>query len=164
MGLTTEFYSADPQQLVALFVADLASEDDNGEAFFEQVKAYPVADFSFHLQIPEDLDSLCQSLRKQNPLIPSVFRDLLVEQIWDDGPAITESLTVLADHFALMIAELNEHEMESAARDWAATYPYQEPLRQTPAYRALWQLQEVARDAVDRKRPLILHLAGHTFF
>ena len=88
MGMTVEFYSADPKVLVALFVADLASAEENGEAFFEQVKAYLMADFSLHLQIPENLDSLCQSLNKHNPLIPSGFRELLVEQIWDDGPVL----------------------------------------------------------------------------
>ena len=163
MGMTIEFYSADPQALVALFAADLASEEEDMDAFFEQLKAYPVADFSLHLQ-REDLDSLCQSLQKHNPRIPSVFREVLVEQIWDDGPAVTESLTILADHFAQVVAELNEQAMEHATRDWAATFTYQEPLQQTPAYHALWQLQRVSRDAVAQKRSLILHLAGHFLF
>ena len=163
MGMTVEFYSADPQALVALFAADLASEGENVDAFLEQLKAYPVADFSLHLQM-EDLDSLCQSLRKQNPRIPSVFREVLVEQIWEDGPVITESLTVLADYFARIVAELNEHEMENAARDWAAAFPYREPLWQTPGYHSLWQLQGVARDVVAHRRSLILHLAGHPLF
>jgi hypothetical protein len=164
MGMTIEFYAADPQALVALFTGDLASEEENKEAFFEQVKAYPMADFSLHLQIPEDLDSLCQFLHKHNPLIPSVFREVLVEQIWDDGPLLTESLTVLSDQFVERLAELDEHAMEKTARDWAATFPYQEPPWQTPAYRALWQLQEVARDTIAQKQFLVLHLAGHLLF
>lgn len=65
---------------------------------------------------------------------------------------LSESLTVLSDQFVEQMAELNEHAMEKAARDWAATFPYQEPPWQTPAYHALWQLQEVARDAVARKQ------------
>lgn len=163
MGMTIEFYSADPQALVALFAADLASEEEQMDAFFEQLKAFPVADFSLHLQ-REDLDRLCQSLRKDHPRLPSVFRELLVEQIWDDGPAVTESLTILADHFVQVITELHEQAMEHAARDWAATFASQESLQQTPAYHALWQLQSVCRDVVAQKRSLILHLAGHFFF
>jgi hypothetical protein len=164
MGMTIEFYSAEPQALVALFAAELAWEGENVDVFLEQLKAYPVADFSWHLRLPEDLDSLCQSLRKQNPRLPSVFRDVLVEQIWEDEPVITESLTVLADDFARIVAGLNEHAMENAARDWAATFPYREPLWQTPAYHALWQVQGVARDVVSQRRSLILHLAGHPPF
>jgi hypothetical protein len=152
MGMTVEFYSA-----------DLASEGEDVDAFLEQLKAYPVADFSLHLQA-EDLDSLCQSLRKQDPHLPSVFREVFIEQIWEDGPPVTESLAVLADDFARSVAELDEHEIEDAARDWAATFPYQELLWQTPAYHALWQLQGVARDVVANRRSLILHLAGHWFF
>jgi hypothetical protein len=163
MGMTVEFYSADPQALVSLFAADLASEGENMDAFLEQLKAYPVADFSLHLQT-EDLDSLCQSLRKRDPRLPSVFREVLVEQIWEDGPPVTESLTVLADDFARRVAELDEHEMENAARDWATTFPYREPLWPTPAYQALWQLWGVARDVVANRRSLILHLAGHWLF
>lgn len=163
MGMTVEFYAAEPQEIVALFAADLASEGENVDAFLEQLKAYPAADFSLHLQM-EDLDSLCQSLRQQDPRLPSVFREVLVEQIWEDGPPVTESLTVLADDFARIVAELNEHAMESAARSWAATFPYQKPPWQTPAYHALWQLQGVARDAVAQRHPLILHLAGHPLF
>jgi hypothetical protein len=73
-------------------------------------------------------------------------------------------LTVLSDQFVERLAGLNEHAMEKAARDWVAIFPDQEPPWQTPAYHALWQLQEVARDAVARKQSLILHLAGHPLF
>jgi hypothetical protein len=163
MGMTVEFYSADPQALVALFGADLALEEEEEDTFFEQLKAYPVADFSLHLQM-EDLDRLCQSLSKQHSLIPPVFRDSLIEQVWDDGPVITESLTLLSGHFAMTVAELSENAIENAARDWTAPFSLQEPLQQTPAYQALWQLQEVARDAVARKQSLVLHLAGHPLF
>ncbi len=110
------------------------------------------------------LANMGQSLQMQNSHIPPVFRTILVEQIWDDGPAVTESLSLLADDFAQIIAGLNEHEIENAARDWAATFPYQEPLQVSPAYQALWQLQEVAQDSVAQRRSLILYLAGHLLF
>ena len=158
MGMTVEFYSADPPQLITLF----ATENNSDVTFFEQLKTYPVADFSFHLWIPDDLDSLCQAVSKQSSLKSLVFRNLLVKQLWYDGEA--ESLALLSEHFALTLASLKENEIERAALDWTATFPYQEPPQQTPAYRALWKLQEVARDAVAQKKSLIFHLVGNPSF
>ena len=157
MGMTVEFYSADPQTLTALFTSDMASDGEHEDAFLSQLHTYPVADFPFQLQLPEDLDNVCRFLQKQDSRIPSIFRDALVEQIWDDGPVVTESLTIVADSFVQIVAELNEHEMEAVARDWAATFFYREPHQQTPAYHALLKLQDVARDAVAHRRPLILY-------
>lgn len=73
MGMTIEFYSAEPQALVAVFAADAASEEGMGDSFFGQLKAYPMADFSLHLQLPEDLVSLCHLLSEQDQRIPPVF-------------------------------------------------------------------------------------------
>ena len=159
MAMTVEFYSADPQALATLFAEDMASDGGNEDAFLRELSTYPVAEFAFHVQLPDDLDLLCQSLRKHDSRIPSVFIDVLVERIWDDGPIVTESLSVVADSFVQIIAELKELEMEAAARDWAATYFYREPHQQTPAYHALWTLQDVARNAVAHRRSLILHVA-----
>ncbi|HEU5374332.1 MAG TPA: hypothetical protein VFV38_02750, partial [Ktedonobacteraceae bacterium] len=86
MGMTLAFYSADANELVALFAAGADCDEQDEETFFAQLDTYPVADFSLHLSIPEDLDNLCQALREHNPLIPLIFRDVLVEQVWDDGP------------------------------------------------------------------------------
>jgi hypothetical protein len=36
---------------------------------------------AFHLHIPEDLDGLCQTLRKQNPLVPPTFDNVLVKHL-----------------------------------------------------------------------------------
>lgn len=87
-----------------------------------------------------------------------------MEQVWNDGPTTIESLTTLAHVFAESLAELSEQAVEDVARAWAATFPYQEPHWQTPAYYAVWQLHAVARDAVARKQSLLLHLAGHPLF
>jgi hypothetical protein len=160
MGMTIEFYSAEPQEIQALFSA--RSESEDFDSFFEKLGTYSIADFSFHLHIPEDMDSLCQALRKQNGLVPPTFNELLVEQLWWDG--VSESLTVLNNHFAMMLASMSASEIEQAALDWAITFPYQEPLQQTPAYKSLLQLREVALDVITRNRSLLFYLEGNPAF
>src|SRR5215467_2482566 len=151
MGMTIEFYTAQQMDLVALFSAYQPGTHD--EHFYDQLETYPVADFSFHLYIPEDMDSLCQTVRRYQPTIPAVFRELLVEQVWYDGSV--ESLTLVARDFAEAMAQLDEHELETVAAEWAAPFEYDEPLHQTPGYKALLQLREVARDVVTRNRSLL---------
>ena len=109
MGKTVEIYSADPSELVDLF-----SLDDE-QIFFDRLKDYPVADFSLHLFIPEDMDRLCQSLRKRQFPVPPTFRDILVKQLWYDG--VSESLTLISDGFVSILAGLGDLEVESVALD-----------------------------------------------
>ncbi|HEU5373915.1 MAG TPA: hypothetical protein VFV38_00605 [Ktedonobacteraceae bacterium] len=121
------FYAADPQELIALFATDINWDEESEETVFAQLSVHPVADFSFYLRIPEDLDSLCQqALHEHTSLIPPIFRDVLVEQVWNNGPGLTESLTTLADPVVRALADLNEQAMENAARKWVATFPCQE--------------------------------------
>lgn len=149
MGTTIEFYSADPQEFITLF----SSEDE--QTFVDKLKTYPMADFSFHLRT-EDMDRLCQSLIRQRFSVPPVFRDLLVEQLWYDG--VSESLTIVSDNFVVVVAGLNDTEIEEVAMEWSTEFNYKEPLHNTPAYQALIQLRKVARDGVAQKKSLILHL------
>lgn len=161
MGMTVEFYSAEPRELLELFSVRNADEDFN--AFFEKLEVYPVADFSFHLQLPEDLDNLCRILRKRNLHFPYLFSDLFIEQVWSDG--VSESLTLLTEDFTSMLATLSEREIEQAALEWAATFPYQKPLQHTPAYQSLLQLRAVAVDAHTQGQSLLFYLEGiPTFF
>jgi len=160
MGMTIEFYSAEPQEIQALFSA--RSESEDFDRFFEELGSYPVADFSFHLHIPEDLDSLCQTVRKHNALVPPTFKELYVEQIWFDG--VSESLTLLDQTFAQIVASMRASDIEQAALDWATTFPYQEPLQQTPAYTSLLQLRAVALDAATRNRSLLFYVEGNPAF
>jgi hypothetical protein len=158
MGLTIEFYSADAPELAALFSAAQAEEIDF-DTYCDKLESYPMADFSLHLELPGDLDSLCQSLQNQNAHIPSVFREVLFEQIWDDG-VVSESLTVLSPQFAEQLSQLSENAIEGAALEWLATYPSQKLPKESPVYQAVWQLHEVARDAIDHRRSLVLRLCG----
>src|SRR5438552_5386491 len=114
MGTTIEFYVVDLDELNELLAIE--NEDD---MFFDQLfgllETYPVADFSFHLVIPDDMDSLCVALHQQTSLIPRVFRDLLVKQLWYDGSSA--SLTLLADYFVTALNGLNANKIEQAALD-----------------------------------------------
>ncbi len=164
MGMTVQFYSADVQELVALFSAEFTPVHENTDtfdAFLDQLTTYPRADLSFHLLIPEDLDGLCQALKQQNRLMTPTFKDILLKQIWNYED---QSLTLIADNFVVAVARMSNDEIEKAALVWAATFPYQEPLEQTPAYKALLRLREVARDAIMQKRSLIFRLWGDPVF
>lgn len=153
MGTTIEFYSAYPKEFIALF----SSQDE--DMFFETLKTYPVADFSFHLFLPDDMDRFCQALIQHNHLIPPTFRNLFVEQIWYDG--LSESLTVISDTFAIVFAGLSDIEIEHVARESSKPFHYQEPLHETPTYQALLQLRSVIQDVTTNQgRSLILHLVG----
>jgi len=161
MSLTIEFYSAEPQELVTLFAANPASADDF--TLFDKLHTYPMAEFPGRLLIPNDLDSLCEALRKHSSLVPPRFHDLCIKQLWNDG-FDTESLTLLSDQFVGVLAAFDENEIRQAALDWASTFPYQELLDQSPTYRAVLQLREVARDAAVHKKSLIYYLAGSPGF
>jgi hypothetical protein len=150
MGLTIEFYSADPKELAELFAAEASAEIDF-DTYTDRLESYPMADFSLRLDVPDDLDRLCQFLHQQSPQIPTVFREVLVEQIWDDG-VVSESLTELSRQFAEKLADLPESAVETVAGEWASTFPCEHLPQDTPAYQAVWQLQTVARDATDHKR------------
>jgi hypothetical protein len=158
MGMTIEFYSANEEELVALF----SSMDGDDETFFGKLDTYPMADFPFHLLIPEDLDGLCQALRKQNSLVQPTFEKVLTKQIWYDGTS--ESLTLLDQIFVVAIAGLSDEEIEKVTLDWMAAFPPQQPARQTPTYNALTQLRDVAQDALAHQKKLILHLLGNPAF
>jgi hypothetical protein len=79
--------------------------------------------------------SQIQALKKQNDLVAPTFHKLLIESLWDDG--LSESLTLLNKNFTMALAGMSAREFKLAALDWATTFPYQEPLQQTPAYTSL---------------------------
>lgn len=161
MGMTIEFYSADLQEIQALFLK--RNESGDIDDFFEKLESYPKAEFLFHLHIPEDLDALCQALNKQNDRVPPTFRELFLEQLWSDD--ISESMTELKSNFARAVADMSASSIEQAALDWAKTFPYyKEPLQQTPAYKSLLRLREVAQDAVTGNRSLLFYLEGNPAF
>lgn len=160
MGLTIEFYSASPQELVDLFVPEPAEDDDT---FFQALEQYPMADFSLHLVLPDDMDHLCQALREQHVLVPSVFRELLVEQIWVDDPlAPSESLTLLQESFARTFSALTDHDIEEVSRRWRATSPDPDIVVVTDLSQSLFSLREVTQDVVAHNTSLIMHLLGHS--
>ena len=158
MGLSIEFYAAEPGELVPLFT-DTALE---GEQYFAHLDGLPMADFSLHLQLPEDLDRLSITLQKQGFNAPSTFREFLQEELWYDGA--TESLTLLTDTFAALFAQLNDETLAQVATDWAAEFGYQQPILQTPAYKALYELRDVASQATNHRLSIVMHLLGASDF
>lgn len=158
MGITIEFFSSNPQEIVDIFT--LPPEDEN--TFLALLEPYPVADFSLHLQIPDDLDRLCRVMRQNNLLVSPIFRELLIEQLWYDGSS--ESLALVDKSFARVWSGVDESTLESVTRDWSVEFHYQEPLHQTPAYKALLDLREIAEDVIVRNTSLILHLLGSPLF
>ena len=156
MGMTIEFYSANPQELIEIF----SSEEDE-ELFFKTLETYPNADFSLHLLLPDDMDTLLRILQKRRPLLPSHFRDLLVQQLWSDDPDTpSESLTLLDGMFPRVLVSLSKEEIEGVAHDWVATFPSPSDSAFTNVYQALLALKAAAQDAVAHKKSLILRLVG----
>lgn len=157
MSLTIEFYSAEPQELVTLFTESAASADDL--FLLDALQTYPMAEFPGRLLLPDDLDNLCEALRKDYPLIPTHFQEICVKEVWNDGSG-SEALTLLSDLFVAELAAFSERQIQQAALHWAATFPYQEALEQRPAYRSVLQLRDVARNAIAEKKSLLFYLAG----
>ena len=158
MGLTIEFYSAEPEELKTLFAQESSLSVDD---FVQRQQTFPQADFSFHI-LPDDLDRLCQILNKYHLLSPARFEDVCAERLWDDGED-TESLTIISEQFARVLAECSQEEIEQVTFEWITCFPAYsnaELLQESPAYQAVRQLQKVAQDALKRKRSLIYHLAG----
>lgn len=154
MGLNIEFYAAEPGELVTLFT-DTALED---EQYFACLEVLHMADFSLHLQLPEDLNRLSITLQKQGFDAPSTFREFLQEELWYDGA--TESLTLLTDTFPTLFARLNDETLAQVATDWAAEFGYQQPILQTPAYKALHELRDVVNHATNHRLSIVMHLLG----
>jgi hypothetical protein len=162
--MTIEFYLADPKELISLFSEHFYDPPDD-LTLFDELDKYPKAEFPGRLLIPDDLDALCQILRKYQPFLPSTFRELFIKQIWSDSQiALTDSLTLLSDQFANVLAELSESEIERAALEWVRTYPLQEPFQETLPYRGVMQLREIACDAIAQKKSLVLYLSGSPGF
>jgi hypothetical protein len=166
MGLKIEFYSASLQEMVDLFVSEWQKDEDqdeNDDDFWNALEQYPMADFSFHLVLPDDLDHLCQALREQSVLVPSVFRELLVEQVWVDDPQVpSESLTLLQESFARTFSALTDRALEEVSGQWSATFPDPDTLNVTALSQALFRLREVTQDVVTHNTSLLMHLFGHS--
>ena len=160
MGMTIEFYAAEPEEFVELFATTDATGDF--DRFFEQLETYPVADFSFHLWYPDDLDSMCQILSKQDCRIPHIFNDVLEKTVWSDG--LIESVTLLDRRFVSLLAAMSESQIEVAALVWAATHPCDIPLQQTPAFQALLSLHDIAKEAIAHNSSLLFYLEGNPAF
>jgi hypothetical protein len=169
MAVTIKFYSADisalkkiltpPQKsLFQQLFSSKKNTDVMATMLLDQLDVFPTADFSLHLVLPTDMDLLCKALHQQNAHIPSIFRQVLVNQLWYDGSSA--SLTLLAESFTSECADLNEIQIKHAASEWTKSFKFQEELEKTEPYKAVVQLHAVAKDAAANKRSLVLFLLG----
>lgn len=73
MGITMEMYAADQEEFVLIqqrLTSELTSEEEV-QHLFNQLEAYPQANFSLHLHWPGDIDALCQALIAEGLSVPS---------------------------------------------------------------------------------------------
>ena len=186
MGITIEFYSAQPHELVRLPQADL-DVDATGARALEALEALPKADLSLHLWLPDDLDALCRAMKAEGLEAPDTFRECLIEQVWCDDPDHpSASVTLLADEFTRAMAHANDTTLERIAVRWVDAFQEEPPARtmQTgsnfalnpsapqemdaetlqsirwTARQALMELRTVSRDALENGHALLLYLVG----
>jgi len=148
MSTTIEFYSV---TLPGKEIADLSIK-----SLFDFLGSFPVADFSLHLLLPDDLDMLCQSLHGQNPVISTAFGDQLVKTLWFDGQSAL--LSLISSQFVIALAKMTNIQIEQAGIAWASIFEKSEAVREAPTFRALLRLHEVAKDAVANNRSLVVWL------
>ena len=177
MGMTLEFYSAQPADLIPLLVA---SNDERDAA---ALAAIPRASFSLRLYLPDDMDALCKAMIESGLDAPASFHDLRVKDVWN--PDASESLALVSDRLTTSLALASDPMLASVAERWRAIVQEQPPphtweersmlfldpstlhvdAEALPGTRqalhdALTQLRAVASDAVAHGRPLLVYLLG----
>lgn len=182
MGMTVEFYSADPNELVRL----LDAEPSDMQAL-DAIEALPKANFSLHLLIPHDMDALCRVMAAEGLEAPTTFREYLVKQVWCDNlerpsasvTLLSERLTRLLEHASDVILERIAVQWADALREEPPAQAWQTPsafaldpstsrkagtetLESTPRslLRALVELRAVSRDALANEHAVLLYLVG----
>ena len=165
MGITMEMYVADQNEFVSLqqrLISELISEEET-QRLFDQLEAYPQADFSLHLHWPEDIDALCQALVAEGLSVPSCVIDLLVEELWFDG--VSAFVYQISQDLPLALGQSTEETMKNVAERWVKSYildPGTETNYYTTAYdtavKALSGLRQISQDALARNKPLLFYL------
>jgi|GEM_PF-2488370 len=165
MGITIEIYVANPEELVSLhkkIASELTSAEET-ERIFNQLEKYPQADFSLHLHWPDDIDALCQAMIAEGLAVPPSTTRLLVEELWFDG--ISACINKLSQELPLALAQTTEETLTHIAEQWVRNYipdPATNAVHYTMAYttaiKALSDLRQASRDALIRRKPLLLYL------
>lgn len=163
MGVTLEFYSAEPEAFVSILEKWFAAETEEEEVqLADELHArYLRADFSLHLYWPEDIDALCQAMSAGGLNIPGSCADLLVEELWFDG--YSAWVDRLSQTLPLAMAHLSDAIIERIAKGWVGNHipdPNADPVYYANAFdaavRALWDLRMVSQDALERGRDVLL--------
>jgi hypothetical protein len=164
MGITMEFYAANPEAFVTL-QKQLASpylREEEEQRLDDQMRGYPHADFSLHLRWPDDIDALCLALVAEGLQVPSSTDDLLEEELWFDGTSAF--VGQLSHTFPLALAQASDESIKHIAERWVSSFlPEKSDLAyQASAYQncvgALFNLRGIARTALESREPLLLFL------
>lgn len=146
MGNTVTFYSADPTSIVAAYV-----EEDMDKSIQLQ-QSFVQADFSMHLYLDEDLDRLCQIMKRSGFDLPEAFIDLVVETVWEDDDECPGYVWLLDDRIKGFAHATKEQVLDIAA-EWAEEFEGTDD----EAVRALRELRTVCRDATKRKQRVLVY-------
>ena len=165
MGITMEMYVADPEEFVSMqqrLTSELTNEEEV-QQLFNQLEAYPRADFSLHLHWPEDIDALCQAMIAEGLSVPSCVTHLLVEELWSDG--VSEFVHRISQDLPLVLAQSTEATIKNIAERWVKSYipdPSRDPAYYTMAYdaavKALSDLRQISQGALAGSKPLVFYL------
>ncbi len=156
MGTTREFYSANAEEFV-----QLVSQEEDWER-----ENYPQADFSLHLILPDDMDTLCRVMRLQRLNVPHSFANLVGERLWSDEDG-SAWLARVSKMLAPAMASLSDNTIAQITTRWVQSYCSDllaNPDHYTDAYRASHQalsdLRAASQDALTAGRELLLYCVG----
>lgn len=164
MGITIEFYAANPEAFVTL-QKQLASpylREEEEQRLDDQMRGYPHADFSLHLRWPDDIDALCLAMGAEGLQGPSSADDLLEEELWFDG--VSAFVGRLSQTFPLALAQASDESIKHITERWVSSFlPEKSDLAyRVSAYqncvRALFDLRGIAQTALESREPLLLFL------
>ena len=144
MSATVEFYSAEPEKIRSIF------ELEDFDQWYEAKNSLPVADFSIHLNYPDDLDGLMDALRQQGFRVPRNFTELLMETIWDDGEDTAKLQKV--DPVLQSLATANDQTIETIAQKWVGNLE-----NLNVALHAVQRLRDVCRNADEHRQSVVLY-------
>jgi hypothetical protein len=163
MGITLEFYSAEPERFVSLqeVLASIQTDEYDERQANEQLASYPRADFSLHLRWPEDIEAVCQAMIVEGLDVPGSCAELLVEELWFDG--YSAWVDRVSQALPQAIAGVDNATLKHIAERWVGSSipdPQADPAYSERAYeaavKALTELRMVSRDALERGRALLL--------
>lgn len=164
MAIKMEIYAADQVEFIALqkqMESKLTSAQED-ERIFEQLSAYPQADFSLQLRWPDDIDSLCQAMISEGLIVPPSTNGLLIKELWSDGASA--HVYLLSQRLPLAFSQSTEGTIKGIATRWVKSYisdPDPNTIYYTTTYsaalKALSDLRSVSQHSIAHRKPLLFY-------